>query len=232
MSSGRTPQGGQVTSGPGSPGAREGGPGLAPAPDITPEGLTAALAQADDAAFAAEFAAEIAAQARGFVDGAGEIAAGGAPETAIAELLVLLAQVNLAGAMLGAVADVVPQAKFEPDAGLDPDADPLREGLAALLEGLDDYAYVFDPLLPEQPTTGRVSDDVADICLDLAHGLRHYDAGATDEALWWWQFSYLSNWGDHALSAQRALLSVVAHQRLDADEIDAQAAEADALLSD
>ena len=232
MSSGRTTQGGRGTGGPAGPEAREGGPGLAPAPDITPEGLTAALDQADDAAFAAEFAAEIAAQARGFVDGAGEIAAGGAPETAIAELLVLLAQVNLAGAMLGAVADVVPQAKFEPDAGLDPDADPLREGLASLLEGLDDYAYVFDPLLPEQPTTGRVSDDVADICLDLAHGLRHYDAGATDEALWWWQFSYLSNWGDHALSAQRALLSVVAHQRLDADEIDAQAAEADALLSD
>lgn len=232
MSSGRTTQGGRGTGGPGGRAAREGGPGLAPAPDITPEGLTAALAQADDAAFAAEFAAEIAAQARGFVDGVGEIAAGGAPDTAIAELLVLLAQVNLAGAMLGAVADVVPQAKFEPDAGLDPDADPLREGLASLLEGLDDYAYVFDPLLPEQPTTGRVSDDVADICLDLAHGLRHYDAGATDEALWWWQFSYLSSWGDHALSAQRALLSVVAHQRLDADEVDAQAAEADALLSD
>ena len=232
MSSGRTTQGGRGTGDPAGSEAREGGPGLAPAPDITPEGLTAALAQADDAAFAAEFAAEIAAQARGFVDGIGEIAAGGAPDTAIAELLVLLAQVNLAGAMLGAVADVVPQAKFEPDAGLDPDADPLREGLASLLEGLDDYAYVFDPLLPEQPTTGRVSDDVADICLDLAHGLRHYDAGATDEALWWWQFSYLSTWGDHALSAQRALLSVVAHQRLDADEIDAQAAEADALLSD
>ncbi len=165
MSSGRTTQGGRGTGGPAGSEAREGGPGLAPAPDITPEGLTAALAQADDAAFAAEFAAEIAAQARGFVDGIGEIAAGGAPDTAIAELLVLLAQVNLAGAMLGAVADVVPQAKFEPDAGLDPDADPLREGLASLLEGLDDYAYVFDPLLPEQPTTGRVSDDVADICL-------------------------------------------------------------------
>ncbi len=232
MSSGRTTQGGRGAGGPTGPEAREGGPGLAPAPDIDPEGLTAALAQADDAAFAAEFAAEIAAQARGFVEGAGEIADGAAPETAIAELLVLLAQVNLAGAMLGAVADVVPQAKFEPDAGLDPDADPLREGLASLLEGLDDYAYVFDPLLPEQPTTGRVSDDVADICLDLAHGLRHYDAGATDEALWWWQFSYLSDWGDHGLSAQRALLSVVAHQRLDADEVDAQAAEADALLSD
>ena len=70
------------------------------------------------------------------------------------------------------------------------------------------------------------------MALDLAHGLRHYDDGRVAEALWWWQFSYLSSWGQHALQAQRALLSIISHQRLDAEDEDAIAAEADALLRD
>ena len=51
---------------------------------------------------------------------------------------------------------------------------------------------------------------------DLLHGLQHYRAGRSREALWWWQFSYLSNWGSTASSALRALHSVVSHVRLDA----------------
>ena len=50
---------------------------------------------------------------------------------------------------------------------------------------------------------------------DLLHGLLHYRAGHPTEALWWWQFSYLSNWGSTASSALRALHSVVSHVRLD-----------------
>jgi hypothetical protein len=101
-----------------------------------------------------------------------------------------------------------------------------------LLDGIDDYAAVFDPLLPTTPTLWRISDDIAGVAGDLAHGLRHYSDGRTGEALWWWQFSYLSNWGQHALSAHRALLSIVSHQRLDVDEEAVTAAEADALLRD
>ena len=52
----------------------------------------------------------------------------------------------------------------------------------------------------------------------LVHGLAHYKAGRADEALWWWQYSYLSNWGSTASSALRALHSAVAHTRLDADQ--------------
>ena len=146
--------------------------------------------------------------------------------------MVQLSRILLAGTLLGAVSDVVPSERFEPEAGPDPDADPLRERLAILLEGIDDYADVFDPLLPSQPVPGRISDDLAEIAIDLAHGLRHYEAACIDEALWWWQFSYLSNWGDQALCAQRALLSIVSHQRLDADDVETMAATADALLSD
>jgi hypothetical protein len=53
-----------------------------------------------------------------------------------------------------------------------------------------------------------------------------------DEALWWWQFSYVSTWGNEASGVLRALQSVVAHDRLDAEfesEQD-QVAAADALL--
>ena len=37
----------------------------------------------------------------------------------------------------------------------------------------------------------------------------------TLEALWWWQFSYLSTWGQGASGALRALQSLVAHVRLE-----------------
>jgi Domain of unknown function (DUF5063) len=145
---------------------------------------------------------------------------------------VQLAQISMAGAMLGAVSDIVPPDRFEEDTGPDPDGDPLRESLGRLLEGLDEYASVFDPLVPERPVHGRVSDDVADVAIELAHGIRHHDTGRFEEALWWWQFSYLSHWGAQALNAQRALLSIVAHQRLDSEDETAAAAAVDALLRD
>ena len=53
---------------------------------------------------------------------------------------------------------------------------------------------------------------------DLLHGLQHYRDGRSGEALWWWQFSYLSNWGSTASSVLRALHSVVSHTRLDVVE--------------
>jgi hypothetical protein len=43
--------------------------------------------------------------------------------------------------------------------------------------------------------------------------MAHYKAGRTSEALWWWQFSYFSNWGSTASASLRALQSVVAHVR-------------------
>ena len=48
-------------------------------------------------------------------------------------------------------------------------------------------------------------------------GLRHFRSGNVEEALWWWQFSYVSSWGNLASAALSALLSVVAHDRLDAE---------------
>jgi hypothetical protein len=70
---------------------------------------------------------------------------------------------------------------------------------------------------------------VVEIVAALGHGLSHYDDGRPIEALWWWQFSYLSTWGDRAASSLRVLQSVLAHLRLDADEETVASAEFDAL---
>jgi hypothetical protein len=145
------------------------------------------------------------------------VASGSSPDSAIPILLLAVSQALAFGARLGAIQDVVPSERFEPDDGPDPDVEPLRTGLANLFEGLDEYADILDPLTSAEVVPGALSNDLADVATDLAHGLRHFEAGRVDEALWWWQFSYLSSWGVRAASALRVLQSVLAHLRLDAD---------------
>ncbi len=164
----------------------------------------------------ADFAAEIADQVESFVIAVREIARGDEPGGAVALLLLEVSQLVLAGGRLGAIGDVVPTERFEPDAGPDPDIDELRERLAHLLGPIDRYVEIFDPYQsPASAATFVLSDDIADVAADLIHGLQHFRAGRPIEALWWWQFSYLSHWGTHVGAALRALQSVVAHARLD-----------------
>ena len=92
----------------------------------------------------------------------------------------------------------------------------MRLRLAEMLDSIDTYSLVFDPYVPEL-VESQLSDDLTSIATDLENGLRHYRLGNVDEALWWWQFSYVSSWGNLAGAALNALLSVVAHDRLDAD---------------
>jgi hypothetical protein len=174
-------------------------------------------------------AEETATDAQTYLDSVTEVAAGAAPETAIPVLLLALSQMLLAGARLGAITDVVPSERFEPDSGPDPDIDPVRVGLANLFEGLDEYADVVDPMTSGEVVRGILSDDLADVASDLAHGLRHFRAGRVDEALWWWQFSYLSTWGVRATSALRVLQSMIGHLRLDVDHETVADAEFEAL---
>jgi hypothetical protein len=172
---------------------------------------------------------ETAADAEAFLDAVTEVATGSSPDIAIPVLLLALSQSLLAGARLGAITDVVPSERFEPDAGPDPDVDPVRASLANVFDGLDEYADVVDPLTNGEVVRGSLSDDLADVAADLAHGLRHYRAGRVDEALWWWQFSYLSTWGVRATTALRVLQSMLGHLRLDVDAETAADAEFDAL---
>src|SRR3954469_6448352 len=172
---------------------------------------------------------ETAAEAQAFLDAVTEVAAGSSPDIAIPVLLLALSQSLLAGARLGAITDIVPSERFEPDAGADPDVDPVRAGLANLFEGIDEYADVVDPLTSGEVVRGSLSHDLADVAAALAHGLRHYRAGRVDEALWWWQFSYLSTWGVRATAALRVLQSMIGHLRLDVEDDTAADAEFDAL---
>jgi len=67
------------------------------------------------------------------------------------------------------------------------------------------------------------------IAADLEHGRAHFEAGRPTEAMWWWQFSYLSSWGERAASALRVLLTLLSHVRLDAEEEQVMEAEMAAL---
>jgi hypothetical protein len=164
-----------------------------------------------------DFTTEIADQIESFLIALRELARGDRPEQSVSMLLLEVSQLLLAGGRLGAIVDVVPEEEFEPDPGPDPDVDELRTALAKLLEPIDEYVEVFDPYAERPEVVAcRISDDLSDVAADLLHGLQHYRAGRPLEALWWWQFSYLSHWGNHASTTLRALQSVVAHVRLDA----------------
>jgi Domain of unknown function (DUF5063) len=163
-----------------------------------------------------DLAQGIADQTESFLLAVREIARSEAPGTAIPLLLLEVSQLLLAGARLGVQTDFVPTEQWEPDTGPDEDLDELRGRLKDLLGGLDDYAEVFDPYsLPPELVVSSLSDDLAGIAQSVAHGLRHHRAGRADEALWWWQFSYVSSWGAEASAALRALQSIIAHDRLD-----------------
>ena len=191
---------------------------------------TASMADGSAAADELSNLADLTAQeASAFLTAITEVASGNSPDTAIPLLTLALSQVLVAGARLGAIQDVVLEERYEADPGPDDDPDPLRDGLANLLTGIDDYVYVVDPVTSPERVGGSITNDLADIALALTHGLKHYANGRTVEALWWWQFSYLSSWGDRALASMRALHSILSHLRLDADDERVAEAEFDAL---
>lgn len=167
-----------------------------------------------------DLAQAVADQSAGFLLALREIAREGNRGIAVPLLLLEVSQLLFAGARLAVQVDFVPRDEFEPDAGPDPDLDTMRERLAVLLEGVDDFTEVFDPYIdPPERVSSRLSDDLADIASSVAHGLQHFRAGNVEEALWWWQFSYVSSWGAEASATLRALQSVIAHDRLDVYDV-------------
>lgn len=200
---------------PGGSGPAERAPG---APD--PEPLPADLRELADAT---------AAEVRRFLTTVTEVAAGTNPEVAIPLLLLAVSDLLAAGARLGAVVDVVPTERFEPDVGPDDDLDPLGAALENLFAGIDEYNEVDDPVLGESVVRSSISSDLVTIGAALAQGQRHHEAGQELEALWWWQYSYLANWGERASSVLRVLQAVLAHLRLDVDDDVAAEAEFQAL---
>jgi hypothetical protein len=163
-----------------------------------------------------DFATQVADSVESFLLAVRAIAAERGSGSAVPLLLLEVSQVLLAGARMGAQADFEPREEYQPDVGEEADVDDLRLGLASILGDADTYSFVFDPYDPDV-VDSQISDDVASIVADLENGLRHFRRGDVHEALWWWQFSYVNNWGNLAGAILNALLSVVAHDRLDTE---------------
>ena len=163
-----------------------------------------------------EFAQQIADAVESFLLALQAMSREEAPGRVVPLLLVEISQILFAGARLGAQRDFTPVAEYQPDVGPDPDLDAMRLRFARLLDSVDTYTYNFDPYAPEI-VEAQLSDDLTAIAMDVSNGLRHYRAGNVAEALWWWQYSYVADWGNLASAALRALQSVVAHDRLDAE---------------
>ena len=177
----------------------------------------------------ADLARECAAQAASYVQTLREIASADNDSAAIPMGLLALSQVLVMGARLGAIEDVVPRDRFESDPGPDIDLEPLLDGLRSQFHGLDDYTDVVDPVTSTEVAPGSLCADLTEVAACLLHGLQHHEAGSDSEALWWWQFSYLSQWGVRASMALRVLQTLLGHVRLDADDDVVAEAEFDAL---
>src|ERR1051325_3710333 len=95
-----------------------------------------------------DFAVQIADQVESFLVAVTEVAKGDEPGSAVPFLLLELSQLLLAGGRLGAHEDFVPDERYEPDVGPEPDVDELRERFARLLDPVDVYSEVFDPYVP------------------------------------------------------------------------------------
>jgi hypothetical protein len=191
--------------------------------------LVAATKAAAEAADLVGVARSTAQEARAYLSTVTEVASGSNPDATIPLLILAVSEVLAAGSRLGAMQDIVPPERFEPDVGPDPDVDPLHVALANVLDGLDDYPEIVDPVLGPEIGAATISGDLVVIAGSLAQGLRHFEAGQVLEALWWWQFSYLSHWGERASSALRVLQIMLTHLRLDVDDDVAAEAEYDAL---
>jgi hypothetical protein len=163
-----------------------------------------------------EFGQQIADACEAFLLGLQAISSEDDSGAAVPLLLLEVSQLLLAGARLGAQQDFQPESQYQPDVGPDADLDAMRMRLADKLGELDTYAHNIEPYDPATVPT-QISDDLTLIATDIANGLRHFRAGNIEEALWWWQFSYLASWGNNACGVLAALHSIVAHSRLDLD---------------
>jgi hypothetical protein len=152
-----------------------------------------------------------------FIDAVQGVAEEGDPAASIPLLLLEVSRVFIAGSRLGAQRDIPPIGDYQPDTGMELDVESLRMKLAEMLGNVDTYSFVFDPYEPDV-VDSQLSDDICAIIIDLDNGLRHYRNGNSQEALWWWQFSFVSNWGNLAGAVVNALLAVISHDRLDATE--------------
>ncbi|MBK8733618.1 MAG: DUF5063 domain-containing protein [Actinomycetales bacterium] len=160
-----------------------------------------------------------------------EVASGGSPDIAIPVLLLATGQLLLAGSRLGAIQDVVLVDRPEADPGPDADVECCATTSPTSSRSSTHYADVSGrPGHRRRAYQGMLSNDIhRDPPWRSPTGCGIADVGRRVEALWWWQFSYLSTWGERAAASLRVLQSILAHLRLDADDEVVADAEFEAL---
>jgi hypothetical protein len=69
------------------------------------------------------------------------------------------------------------------------------------------YREMFDPhdFNEKEPVTGDLHDDLSNIYCDLKPALSLYNDGHVTEAAFSWRLSFNIHWGEHLLSAMRAI---------------------------
>jgi hypothetical protein len=164
---------------------------------------------------------ETAADAASFVAAVESVAAGANPSAAVSVLILALSGLLSAGAKLGAQEDIAP-AGGEPEDGMARAASlgggsstgELRTALAEQFGGVDQYWETIDPYLGQEVASARLSEDLSGIAGDLLQGLALYSQDRYEDALAWWQYSYLAQWGPAASACLRAVQSLIAMVRL------------------
>jgi hypothetical protein len=95
---------------------------------------------------------------------------------------------------------------------------PMR-AIGAVLGKYNEYAAVFDPVFDRTALTALLSDDLADIYVDLVGPLALYDMDKPEahrNAIWQWQFNIRTHCGDHIVDALRPIHRLV-YDHLGAD---------------
>lgn len=85
----------------------------------------------------------------------------------------------------------------------------LSKRLRGQLGDLDEYWEVFDPTQKEEPLRCSLSQDIAEIYLDLREALKIQTSGASlDDIYFDWRLAFRSHWGRHATSALKIAILV------------------------
>jgi hypothetical protein len=73
----------------------------------------------------------------------------------------------------------------------------------------DMYWEVLDPLFKNEVGAGTLSEDLAEIYMELKGPLIAYEKGQESDAIWEWKFKIKSHCGDHLVDAMRIIHSLV-----------------------
>jgi len=82
-------------------------------------------------------------------------------------------------------------------------------GIGSKLGKYDIYWEVLDPVFKEEVGAGTLSEDLAEIYMELKGPLIAYEKGQESDAIWQWKFNIKSHCGDHLVDALRTIHRLV-----------------------